>query len=246
MGMLGAWELDSVVHTDALTLLKGLPDGSVDAVIADPPYGLAGRVFEFPHKRYSAVNEAWDHFAPIDWMHECHRVLRKGGSVLCFGGRRSIYELAAEGLSLNWRLVNDITWNKPDAPPNFTGRMLTETTERCLWFCPDGEGWTYNLETAKGMNRGMNLRDIWKFNTEREDRMHPTQKPLDLMERCVLLFTNVGDLIVDPFAGSGTTGVAAIKNGRRFIGSDTDAGYVEVANKRLALPYTPPLFAEHS
>lgn len=237
-------EPNHVYCCDALELLRRLPEGGVDAVITDPPYGLAGRVFEFPHKRYSAVNEEWDHYAPTEWMQACQRVLKKGGSVLCFGGRRSIYELAAEGLSLNWRLVNDITWNKPDAPPNFTGRMMTETTERALWFCPDGEGWTYNLDAAKAMNSGMNLRDLWKFYTEREDRVHPTQKPLDLMERCILLFTNAGDLVVDPFAGSGTTGVAAVKHGRRFIGSDLDAGYVEAANKRLAQPFTVPMFAE--
>lgn len=161
--------VNKVYNVDALTLLAALPDGSVDAVITDPPYGLAGRVFEFPHKRYSAVNEVWDYYAPTDWMRPTTKTLTKGGSVVCFGVRQSIYELAAEGLSLNWRLVNDITWHKPDAPPNFTGRMLTETTERALWFCPDREGWTFNLETAKLMNSGKNLRDIWKFYTERDN-----------------------------------------------------------------------------
>jgi site-specific DNA-methyltransferase (adenine-specific) len=242
--------VNRVYNVDALTLLRALPAGSVDAIITDPPYGLAGRVFEFPHKRYSAVNEAWDHYAPTDWMAHSEKPLREGGSVICFGGRRSIYELAAEGLSLGWRLVNDITWNKPDAPPNFTGRMLTETTERALWFCPSGSGWTYHLDAAKSMNSGMNLRDIWKFYTERDGRQHPTQKPLDLMERCILLFTKPGDLVVDPFSGSGTTGVAAIKHGRRFIGCDNGVDTVtgrfwsEIANERLSLPYTLPMFTE--
>lgn len=235
---------DYVYHTSAEHLLAMLPDASVDCIVTDPPYGLGGRVFTFPTKRYTAVNEAWDLFVPLGWLKACERVLKPSGSVVCFGGRQSIYQLAAESLSLGWRLVNDITWFKKDAPPNFTGRMMTESTERALWFCPSGEGWTYNLSAAKTMNSGKNLRDVWTFNTERGERLHPTQKPLDLMERCILLFTNPGDLVVDPFAGSGTTLVAAQMHGRRFIGCDLEAKYIEAARKRLAKPYTVPLFAE--
>jgi site-specific DNA-methyltransferase (adenine-specific) len=135
--------------------------------------------------------------------------------VVVFGGRLSIYQSAAEGLRLGWRLVNDVTWEKPDPPPNFTGRMMTESTERMLWFCPDGEKWTYNKHVAKAMNKGNNLRDVWRFRVPHGERIHPSQKPLDLMERCVQLFTNPGDLVVDPFAGSGTTLVAAKIHGRR-------------------------------
>ncbi len=233
-----------VHEIDALSLLSLLPDASVDAIICDPPYGLAGRVFDFPHKHYSAVNEEWDLFVPVDWMPACERVLKPGGSVVCFGVRQSIYQVAAAGLSRGWRLVNDITWEKPDAPPNFTGRMLTETTERALWFCPSGSGWTYNLHAAKEMNRGRNLRDIWTYGVTRGDRIHPTQKPLPLMERCIQLFTNPGDLVVDLFAGSGTTLVAAKIHGRRYLGSDITPEYVEAANKRLSLPYMMPMFAE--
>lgn len=233
-----------VYNTAAESLLRILPDASVDAVITDPPYGLSGRVFAFPTKRYTAINEEWDLFVPLAWLRECKRVLKPGGSVICFGGRQSIYQVAAECLSMGWRLVNDITWFKKDAPPNFTGRMMTESTERALWFCPSGEGWTYNLSMAKLMNSGKNLRDVWTFNTERADRLHPTQKPLDLMERCILLFTNPGDLVVDPFAGSGTTLVAAQKHGRRYIGCDLEQRYVEAARKRLVKPFSVPMFQE--
>lgn len=230
---------DSVYQMDAVQLLRALPRESVDAVITDPPYGLAGRVFDFPHKHYSAINEEWDKVAPIDWMVECQRVLKPGGSVVCFGVRQSIYTFAAEGFKLGWRLVNDITWEKPDAPPNFTGRMMTESTERALWFCPHGEGWTYNLSTAKDMNQGINLRDVWRFPIERDNRVHPAQKPLILLERCISLFTNPGDLIVDPFCGSGTTARAAINLGRHYITGDLSAEYVAIARKRLAEAYTP-------
>jgi DNA modification methylase len=234
--------LDTVHCCDALTLLRALPDNSVDAIITDPPYGLAGRVFDFPHAQYSAVNESWDYEVPLRWMQECQRVLKPTGTVLCFGVRQSIYALACEGIRLNWRLINDITWYKPDAPPNFTGRMMTESTERALWFSPSGSRWIYNLQDAKKLNGGINFRDVWTFGVTKDKRYHPTQKPLSLMERCISLFSNEGDLILDPFAGSGTTLVAARNLGRRFIGCDISADYVAIAEKRLAQPYTLPLF----
>lgn len=234
---------DRVYCCDALALLKSLPDASVDAVITDPPYGLAGRVFDFPHRKYTAVNEEWDIDVPTQWMAACERVLKPGGSVVCFGGRQSIYEFAAVGLRLGWRIVNDITWYKPDAAPNFTGRMMTESTERALWFCPSGSNWTYNLNAAKEMNGGVNFRDVWelrRMHNDIETRTHPTQKPLDLMLRIVRLFTNEGDTIVDPFFGSGTTGDAARRLGRHYIGGDITSKYVNAARERLSRPFEPP------
>lgn len=238
--------LDRVHCCDALTLLRALPSGFVDCIVTDPPYGLYGGSFiSRPDTGglYQRVNETWDKFVLTSWMIEASRVLKPFGSVLCFGGRQSIYQIAAEGLRLNWRIINDITWYKPDATPNFTGRMMTESTERILWFCPDGEKWTYNRLVAKTMNGGHNLRDVWRFGQTRGDRYHPTQKPLVLMERIVKLFTNPGDIILDPFIGSGTTAVAARNLSRHFIGCDISADYVRIARDRLALPFTLPMFA---
>ncbi len=236
-------ELDTVYHMDAIELINSLPDASIDAVITDPPYGLAGRVFKVESIGYTAVNEEWDAFAPVDWLAPVSRVLKPGGSVICFGVRQSIYALAAEGLRLGWRLVNDITWYKPDAMPNMTGRMMTESTERILWFCPSGTQWTYNLKAAKSMNGGQNLRDVWTFGRTRDQRYHPTQKPLILMRRIVELLTNEGDVVLDPFMGSGTTLVAARNTGRRYIGCDINPDYVAVARRRLSQPFTPDMFA---
>ncbi len=233
--------LNKVHCMDALELMRMIPDGSVDAVITDPPYGLAGRVFEFPHKKYSAVNESWDTFAPVEWMAECKRVLKPSGNVVCFGVRQSIYTFAGEGFRLGWRLVNDITWVKPDAAPNFTGRMLTEATERVLWFSPFGSKWYYALDDAKSLNGGINFRDVWTFNTERGERYHPTQKPLALIKRAVELFCPRNGVVVDPFAGSGTTALAAAILGRRFIVGDTSSEYCTIARKRLEA-YTPDMF----
>ena len=233
--------INQIHNMDALELLKQLEPQSVDAIITDPPYGLAGRVFDFPHKHYSAVNEEWDYTAPTAWMAACERVLRPHGTVICFGGRQSIYSLASEGLKLGWRLINDITWVKPDAPPNFTGRMLTETTERALWFSPAGSKWYFGLQDAKQLNQGINFRDVWTFNTERDNRMHPTQKPLALLLRMVELFTPPSGLVVDPFCGSGTTAVAAATLNRRFIAGDTSAEYCAIARRRLET-ITPDMF----
>lgn len=231
--------LNTVQHCSALELLARLPDASVDLVCTDPPYGLAGRVFESTHKHYSAVNEAWDAFAPTDWMAEIARVLKPTGSIVCFCGRKSTYVFATEALRLGWRIINDITWVKPDAMPNMTGRMLTESTERALWFSPSGSNWTYNLDEAKNMNMGINLRDVWRFNTERENRLHPTQKPLELMERCIRLFSNKNDLVVDCFSGSGTTLRAAANCERRWIGCDITLDYVISSRQRMQQDFTP-------
>ena len=241
----GTPKLDTIHNADALELLRALPDGCVNAVITDPPYGLFGAVMitrPDTGGEYNRINEEWDKYAPISWMAECGRILKPGGSVLCFGVRQSIYSFANEGLRLGWRLLNDITWYKPDATPNFTGRLLTESTERILWFCPDGKRWTYNREVAKQLNGGVGLRDVWTFGQTREERINPAQKPLALMERIVKLFTRPGDVVVDPFAGGGTTLQAARINGRHYIGSEIRSEQVNKTRARLGQAYTPDMF----
>jgi site-specific DNA-methyltransferase (adenine-specific) len=233
--------LNKIHHADALELLRRLPDASIDLIVTDPPYGLNKSVFVIDrsmrgkdHRRgnYTAIRELWDSEAPIEWMQECKRVLCKTGSVICFGGRESIYKFATEALRLKWRIVNDITLVKPDPPPNFTGRMMTESTERALWFSPHGSNWIYNLDIAKVQN-GNNLRDVWNFRPPHDNRVHPAQKPLDTIEFMICLFSNREAVILDPFCGSGTTAIAARKTGRQFICGDLSAEYVEVARKRL-------------
>lgn len=253
-------QMNTVYHTDALTLLNALERGAVAAaaVITDPPYGLGNRTFTVgrdmkksdghgarPDNNYVAIKEDWDKEAPVDWMRAAQSSLSEGANVLICGGMESSLLFGGEGLRLGWRLNGDIVWEKNNPPPNFTGRALTISYERILWFCPDGTRWTYNSAAAKAMNNGVNLRDIWRFPIPKaEQRVHPAQKPIDLMERLIRLFTNPDDLVVDPFCGSGTTLVAARNTGRRYIGCDISADYAAMAGKRLALPFTAPLFAE--
>lgn len=254
---LGQWDTNTIYNVDALELLKGLPDGGVDAIITDPPYGLAGREFIVDRSMrradnqkqrggtYKAINEAWDKEAPVSWFSEAERVIRPGGAVLIFAGRDSVYTFGGEGLKRGWHLINDITWKKLNPVPCFTGRQLTMATERILWFCPSRTGWTYNSDVAKAMNRGVNLQDVWEFDVERGDgRFHPAQKPLRLLERMVDLFTLPDELIVDPFSGSGTTSVAAVRRGRRYLGSELSEVYCSLARARIALPFDAPMFAE--
>lgn len=232
--------LNKIHHCDALELLRRLPDASVDLVLTDPPYGLNKKVFALRSEdrrdfgsSYSAIRETWDNFAPLDWMNEVGRVIKPTGSVLCFGGRESIYSFANRGLGLGWRIVNDITFVKPDAPPNFTGRMMTESTERALWFSPSGSLWTYNRAIAKQMNNGVNFRDVWEMITPKLNRLHPAQKPENTISMLMTLLSNAGDIVVDCFSGSGTTAVVARNLGRTFIACDSHKPYVDMAQLRL-------------
>lgn len=154
--------------------------------------------------------------------------------VIC-AGMRSIYEYAHEGFRLGWKLVNDVTWMKVNPPPNFTGRAMTYATERILCFCPDGANWTYNTDYARVMNSGVNFQDVWMFDVPHGNtRVHPTQKPTDLMERIIGLFSLPGETVADPFCGSGTTGIAALNLERTFIGFDITAEYAYAARDRIA------------
>lgn len=242
-------EPGNVYHMDAVNLLRRLPDASIGLIATDPPYGLAANdAFSVPRDMrrsngnrrsdggdFVAIREEWDMHAPVDWMAECQRVLRPGGMVVICAAMRSIYDFAQEGFRLGWKLVNDVTWVKVNPPPNFTGRAMTYATERILCFCPDGKNWTYNTDYARATNGGVNFQDVWYFDVPHgETRIHPSQKPVDLMERIVGLFSAEGETVADPFFGSGTTGVAALNLGRRFVGADITAEHIAGARNRIA------------
>lgn len=228
-------------HQDCMNLLSALPDISLDLICVDPPFGLNKKPFALKSEdrrdsgsSYTAIRQEWDNEAPLDWMNACTRIIKKTGSVICFGGRESIYKFAMRGLELGWRIVNDITFVKPDAPPNFTGRMMTESTERAIWFSPSGSHWTYNRELAKGLNNGVNFRDVWEMLTPKQNRLHPAQKPIETIELLITLISNPNDIVLDCFSGSGTTAIACTNLERRFICCDSHLPYVEVSRERLA------------
>lgn len=232
---------NQVYHADCLDLLKALPERSIDLILTDPPYGLNKKEFGLKSEdrrdfgsAYTAIREEWDNEAPLEWMNEVERIIKKTGSVICFGGRESIYKFANRGIELGWRIVNDITFVKPDAPPNFTGRMLTESTERAIWFSPNGKNWTYNRKLAKHLNNGVNFRDVLEMITPKKNRLHPAQKSIATLELLVALMSNQNDIIIDPFAGSSTTAIACLNLDRHFICGDSHLPYVEMSRERIA------------
>lgn len=240
-------EQNRIYRCTDLELINALDDGSVGAFIADPPYGLASKPVYIARPdtggAYNRIKEEWDYIVPLEWMSICERKLKRGGSVIVFGAWENIHVVRQEGLRLGWRLVNRVVWHKTDPAPNFTGRMMTFSTEEFLWFCPDGSNWTYNIDVAKELNNGANLHDVWEIGQTREERVHPAQKPQPLMDQIIRLFTQEGDLVVDPFAGSGTTLLSARNWKRRYLGCDsgkdkkTGAHWADIATDRLRLPH---------
>jgi len=240
---LSNFEWDAVYHCRDLELIAALPDRSVAAFITDPPYGISNNVPVIIHPdsggTYNRVNEDWDRSVPVEWMAALLPKLQRGGSVVAFGSWDSMDIIRAEGRRLGWRIVNRVIWHKTDPAPNFSGLMMTHSTEEFVWFCPDGTGWTYNLDVAKLINGGKNLHDVWDLGQTREKRVHPTQKPQLLMEWIVRLITKEGDTVVDNFMGSGTTLRAARNWKRRFAGCDQKYEYVLEAVDLLREPFEP-------
>lgn len=239
---LSNFEENAVYHCRDLELIDALPDRSVAAFITDPPYGISNDVPTIAHpdgSTYNRVNEEWDRFVPLEWMTALLPKLQPGGSVVAFGSWDCMDIIRVEARRLGWRVVNRVIWHKTDPAPNFSGRMMTHSTEEFVWFCPDGTGWTYNLDVAKAVNDGKNLHDVWDVGMDRSKRVHPTQKPLLLMERIVRLITCEGDLVVDPFMGRGTTLAAARNWNRRYVGCDQKHKYVLKALDYLRQPFEP-------
>ncbi len=226
-------------------------DASVDACITDPPYNMSRRRgLAWAFSSHVTMEQQWDRFASDDyvkfthrWLAEACRVVRPNGNLLVFGSFHNIYVIGfvLEHL-LDRRILQQITWFKPNAQPNITGRLPTESTEYILWACNNtprrATGWSFDYAASKAMNGGKQLRNLWQIpctpRSERAGGKHPTQKPLELLERIVTLWTRPDDLVLDCFAGTGTTAVAAARLGRRWIGIEKDAEYAALARKRIA------------
>ena len=233
-----------------------LPANSVDLVFADPPYNLSnGGTSVHSGKRVSVNKGDWDRSSGVGadfnfhlaWLEACKRILKKNGSLWVSGTYHSIFSCGYAMQILDYRILNDISWYKPNAAPNLGCRMFTASHETLIWASPSKNAkHTFNYaEMREGnfpndfiKNPGKQMRSVWAISTpgksEKEFGKHPTQKPLALLDRIILSSSNRGDLVLDPFCGSATTGVAALRNGRRFIGIDTEERYLsELAIPRL-------------
>jgi site-specific DNA-methyltransferase (adenine-specific) len=240
---------------DSLKLLRVMPDNCVDMVFADPPYFLSNGGISVQAGKMVSVNKGdWDKsrgfeddFVFFDtWISELKRVLKPHGSLWISGTYHSIY-LCGYALARNgYKILNDITWYKPNAAPNLSCRYFTASHETILWAKPDKHArHTFNYDLMRNGNwsedrmkvPNKQMRSVWSINTvPREEKLHgkhPTQKPLKLLERIVLSSTNPDDVVLDPFTGSSTTGLACHKHGRKFIGFDIEKDYLDLSIKRF-------------
>ena len=239
---------------NALEILDQLPAESVDLIFADPPYNLSNDGFTCHAGRRVSVNKGeWDRSKGFDedfefhfsWIEKCRRVLKPNGTVWISGTYHSIYMCGFALQKQGWHIINEIVWFKPNASPNLSCRMFTASHETLIWAKKSKEAkHTFNYELSRKGNwngdfikkPGKQMRSVWSIPTpkpqEKRYGKHPTQKPEELLKRIILLTSNPGDLILDPFCGSGTTGVVAVRYGRKFIGIDFTEKYL----KELAIP----------
>lgn len=240
---------------DCLNVLASIPNDTFDMIFADPPYMLSNDGFTCQSGKIVSVNKGdWDKSGGFEqdfkfhkaWLSACKRVLKPNGTLWVSGTYHSIYSCGFAMQLLGFHILNDICWFKPNASPNMSCRYFTASHETLIWARKNQKSkHTFNYEAMKNgdfpqdfiKKPSTQMRSVWAIGTpkasEKKFGKHPTQKPLDLLRRIVLSSTNADDLILDPFMGSGTTGVAAVEAGRRFVGIDKSADFVELASKRL-------------
>ncbi|HVE86450.1 MAG TPA: DNA methyltransferase [Myxococcales bacterium] len=239
----------ALYHGDSLQLMDQMEPESFDLVFADPPYFLSNGGFTCKAGRRAPVEKGgWDrsrgvdvdHAFTIRWLKACQRVLKPTGTIWVSGTQHVIFSVGFGMQELGFKLLNTVTWFKPNASPNLSCRYFTHSTELLIWAAPratDRLQHTFNYADMKAQNGGKQMRDLWQMTTpkksEKEFGRHPTQKPLQLLLRIIQASTHEGDRVLDPFNGSGTTGVAALHLGRRYTGVDIDAAYLATTRKRL-------------
>ena len=236
---------------DCLELMETIPDNSVDCVWTDPPYLLSNDGVTCVAGRMVKVNKGdWDRSRGVDldhefnrtWLAACHRILKPSGSIWVSGTLHVYLSVGLAMQQIGYRILNDIVWEKPAPPPNLGCRCFTHATEILLWATKAVKGsrhrHTFNYAAMKAENGGKQMKNVWRIpppdRNEKRFGKHPTQKPVALIGRCLRASTNSGDLVLDPFAGSGSTGLAALPLGRRFIGFEREKGYAQLAAIRLS------------
>ncbi|HSD21097.1 MAG TPA: site-specific DNA-methyltransferase [Anaeromyxobacter sp.] len=251
----------ALVQGDCIEALEAMPPHSVDVVFADPPYMLSNGGTTCQSGRRSSVNKGqWDasrgivedHAFQTRWLTAVRRVLKPSGTIWVSGTQHVIFSIGFAMQEIGYHLLNTITWYKPNASPNLACRFFTHSTEILLWASPMKTrplGHRFNYKAMKAENGGKQMRDLWQIPASEGEQVvwsvptpgprekvhgrHPTQKPLALLERVLASSAAAGDLVLDPFSGSGTTGVAAVQAGCRFLGLERDPAYVDLAARRM-------------
>jgi len=249
-----ALPLNSILEGDCIEVMNGLPEGSVDLIFADPPYNLQlkGDLHRPDNSQVDAVDDAWDQFASFAaydkftkaWLKAARRLLKPNGAIWVIGSYHNIFRVGAALQDQGYWILNDVIWRKSNPMPNFRGKRFTNAHETMIWASKqEGGKYTFNYEALKALNEGIQMRSDWvlplctgheRIKNESGDKAHPTQKPQSLLHRVLVGSTNPGDVVLDPFFGTGTTGAVAKMLGRDFIGIEREAAYRKVAAKRIA------------
>lgn len=246
--------LDDILMGDCIEAMNRLPERSVDAIFADPPYNLQlqGELHRPNNTRVDGVDDDWDKFesfASYDmftraWLTAARRVLKDDGTLWVIGSYHNIFRVGTALQDIGFWMLNDIIWRKTNPMPNFRGTRFTNAHETLIWCAKDKDARkiTFNYEAMKSLNDGVQMRSDWLLPicsgserlTENGHKGHATQKPESLLHRVIMASTKPGDVILDPFFGSGTTGAVAKKLGRHFIGIEREERYVRLARDRIA------------
>ena len=246
--------LNQILPGDCIEVMNGLPEGSVDLIFADPPYNLQlkGDLHRPDNSKVDAVDDAWDQFASFKaydkftkaWLKAARRLLKPHGAIWVIGSYHNIFRVGAAMQNEGYWILNDVVWRKSNPMPNFRGKRFTNAHETMIWASKaEASKYTFNYEALKALNEGIQMRSDWvlpictgheRLKNENGDKAHPTQKPESLLHRVLVGSTNPGDVVLDPFFGTGTTGAVAKMLGRDFIGIEREAAYRKVAQDRLA------------
>ncbi|GAB4300125.1 MAG: site-specific DNA-methyltransferase [Roseovarius sp.] len=249
-----ALPLDTIVAGDCIEVMRRLPEASIDLIFADPPYNLQlrGDLQRPEGGTVDAVDDAWDSFASFaaydrftrDWLRAARRLLKPNGAIWVIGSYHNIFRVGAALQDSGFWLLNDVIWRKTNPMPNFRGKRLTNAHETMIWASREqGARYTFNYEALKALNDGVQMRSDWllpictgqeRLKDETGAKAHPTQKPESLLHRILVGTTNPGDVVLDPFFGTGTTGAVAKKLGRSYIGIEREERYIRIAERRLA------------
>jgi modification methylase len=247
-------KLDDIIQGDCIEAMRALPEGCADLIFADPPYNLQlkNELRRPDNSKVDAVDDAWDQFSSFAdydkftraWLTAARRALKDTGAIWVIGSYHNIFRVGATLQDLGFWILNDVVWRKTNPMPNFRGRRFTNAHETMIWAAKgEKHSYTFNYEAMKALNDDLQMRSDWNLpicsgNERLKDadggKAHSTQKPESLLHRVIVSSTRPGDVVLDPFFGSGTTGAVAKRLGRRFIGIERDAEYVKVARRRIA------------
>ncbi|HJT43889.1 MAG TPA: DNA methyltransferase [Rhizomicrobium sp.] len=247
-------KLDQVIEGDCVARMNALPEGCADLIFADPPYNmqLKGELRRPDQSKVDAVDDHWDQFSSFEtydrftreWLLAARRCLKDSGTLWVIGSYHNIFRVGATLQDLGFWILNDVVWRKSNPMPNFKGRRFTNAHETLIWATKNAEQkYTFNYEAMKALNDELQMRSDWtlpicagheRLKGADGQKAHSTQKPEALLHRVIVSSTKPGDVILDPFFGSGTTGAVAKRLGRRFIGIEREKTYADVARARIA------------